>query len=393
MKLRYGVLGAGRQGTAAAYDIARFGDAESVLLGDADIRSARESAARVNTLIGRELAQPVEVNARAPESMGQFLRGLQACVSAVPYYLNVAVARAAIAAGCSLCDLGGNTGVVLEELALDAEARGAGVSVIPDCGVGPGLISNLAVFALEKFHAPQEVLIYDGGLPQRPRPPFNYACFFNIEGLTNEYAGDALYIQEGRAARVKCFDEAEYELIDVPGLGQLEAFTTSGALSTMVTTFEGKLRTLKNKTLRYPGHYALFKGMSDLGLLDTEPISVGGASIAPRKLLHALLIPRFAPRPSDQDLMVIHIRARGLLGGKAMRLTLDMLDLYDEATGFTAMERTTGFHAAIVAQMMARGETERGAIPLERAVNAARMVEEVGRRGMEVKTEMSGDIS
>ena len=393
MTLRYGVLGAGRQGTAAAYDIARFGDADVVLLGDADVNAARESAARVNTLLGREIARPVEVNAREPESLGQFLRGLDACVSAVPYYLNVGVARAAIAAGCSLCDLGGNTDVVLEELALDEEARGAGVSVIPDCGVGPGLISNLAVFAIGKFDAPQEVLIYDGGLPKLARPPFNYACFFNIEGLTNEYAGDALYIKDGRAARVKCFDEAEYELIDVPSLGQLEAFTTSGALSTMVTTFEGRLRTLKNKTLRYPGHYALFKGMSDLGLLDTEPISVDGTSVAPRKLLHALLIPRFAPRPLEHDLMVIHLRARGLVDGKAMSLTLDLLDFYDEATGLTAMERTTGFHAAIVAQMMARGETERGAIPLERAVNAARMVEEVGRRGMEVKTKMSHESS
>src|ERR1051325_6973636 len=391
MTLRYGVLGAGRQGTAAAYDIARFGDAELVLLGDASMDAASESAARVNTLMGRNVARPVEVNARVPESLGPFLRGLNACVSAVPYYLNVGVARAAIAAGCSLCDLGGNTDVVLAELSLDEEARAADVSVIPDCGVGPGLISNLAVFAIEKFDAPQEVLIYDGGLPQHPRPPFNYACFFNIEGLTNEYAGDALYLEDGAPKRVKCFEETEYELIDVPSLGQLEAFTTSGALSTMVTTFEGRLRTLKNKTLRYPGHYALFKGMSDLGLLNTEPVSIDDASIAPRRLLHALLVPRFAPRPGDQDLMVIHIRARGLVGGKRTSLTLDMLDLYDEATGFTAMERTTGFHAAIVAQMMARGETERGAIPLERAVNAARMVEEVGRRGMEVKTKMTGD--
>ncbi|HEX8144539.1 MAG TPA: saccharopine dehydrogenase C-terminal domain-containing protein [Pyrinomonadaceae bacterium] len=392
MPLRFGVVGAGRQGTAAAYDIARFGDAELVLLGDADEGAARASAARVNTLLGRQIAEPAVVNARAPESLGQFLRGLDACVSAVPYYLNPAVARAAIAAGSSMCDLGGNTEVVLEELALDAEARGAHVSIIPDCGVGPGLISNLAVFCIEKFDAAQEVLIYDGGLPQRPRPPFNYACFFNIEGLTNEYAGEALYLHDGAPRRIKCFDETEYELIDIPGLGQLEAFTTSGALSTMVETFEGKLLTLKNKTLRYPGHYALFKGIADLGLLGTEPLRVEETSVVPRKLLHALLIQSFTPAPGDEDLMVIHIRARGISGGVPARLTLDLLDLYDEATGFTAMERTTGFHAAIVAQMMARGETPRGAHPLERAVNAARMVEEVGRRGMEVKIERHADL-
>ncbi|HEV2915164.1 MAG TPA: saccharopine dehydrogenase C-terminal domain-containing protein [Pyrinomonadaceae bacterium] len=388
MTFRYGVLGAGRQGTAAAYDIARFGDAELITVGDADLGAAQESAARVNTLAGRSVAEARQVNARAPEDLGQYLKGLAACVSAVPYYLNAGVARAAIAAGCSLCDLGGNTDVVLEELAMDEAARAAAVSVIPDCGVGPGLISNLAVYAIEKFNEAHEVLIYDGGLPQHPRPPFNYACFFNIEGLTNEYAGDALYLRDGAPTRVKCFDESEYELVEIPALGQLEAFTTSGALSTMVTTYAGRLRTLKNKTLRYVGHYALFKGMAELGLLDLEPVRVAGSSVVPRDVLHALLIPRFAPLPEDRDLMVIHLRAHGLVDGRTRRLTLDMLDTYDEATGFTAMERTTGFHASIVAQMMARGETARGAIPLERAVSAARMVEEVGRRGMEVKTQM-----
>ncbi len=384
MKFHYGVIGSGRQGTAAAYDLARFGDAESVVLADSNLERAVESAARVNALAGVDIARSAHVNVHDPESIAGLLQNLDACVSAVPYYLNTGVARASIEAGCSMCDLGGNTDVVLEELALDEEARRAGVSLVPDCGVGPGMISNLAVFAIEKFDVAEEVLIYDGGLPRDPRPPFNYACFFNIEGLTNEYAGDALYLRDGAVARVPCFDETEYELVDVPQLGKLEAFTTAGALSTMVTTYAGKLRTLKNKTLRYPGHYALFKGLADLGMLELEPLSIDAGSVVPRQLLHALIVPKFTPAPDDTDLMVIHIRASGKIGGAAARLTLDLLDLYDHATGFTAMERTTGFHAAIVAQMMARGEIARGAVPLERAVNAARMVEELARRGMPV---------
>lgn len=389
MTFRYGVLGAGRQGTAAAYDIARFGDAESVVLADSNLDAATASAARVNQLAGGDLARSAHVNAHDPESLAGLLGNLDACVSAVPYYLNTGVARAAIAARCSMCDLGGNTDVVLEELALDDEARRASISLVPDCGVGPGMISNLAVFAIEKLDTAHDIFIYDGGLPRNPRPPFNYACFFNIEGLTNEYAGDALYLKDGAVLRVPCFDEAEYELIDVPELGKLEAFTTSGALSTMVTTYAGKLRTLKNKTLRYPGHYALFKGLADLGLLDLEPFAVDGVTVVPRHLLHSLIIPKFAPAPGDTDLMVIHIRARGEIDGDEATLTLDMLDLYDEPTGFTAMERTTGFHAAIVAQMMARGEIPRGAVPLERAVNAARMVEELARRGMQVNVQIT----
>lgn len=392
MAFRYLVLGAGRQGTAAAYDLARFGQAISVMLADADLDLAQASAARVNELVGRNTACPVQLDVRDSHRLIELGTESDVCLSAVPYYFNLDIARAAIAAKCSMCDLGGNTQIVREELLLDAAARATQITIVPDCGVGPGMIANLAVYAMERLDAAQEVLIYDGGLPQRPRPPFNYVLFFNIAGLTNEYAGEALYLKNGAPTPVKCFDEEEFETIDIPPLGRLEAFVTAGGLSTMVHTYEGKLLTLKNKTLRYPGHYAFFKGLSDAGMLDQNPVRVGKESIEPREFLHTLLAPRLAPVPDDRDLMMIHILARGEKGGKRARVTLDLLDRYDEATGFAAMERTTGFHLAIVAAMIARGELAPGVIPLERAVNASRMVEELSLRHMETHVSVEQDI-
>ncbi|MBX7221199.1 MAG: saccharopine dehydrogenase NADP-binding domain-containing protein [Blastocatellia bacterium] len=387
MGFKYGILGAGRQGTASGYDIARFGDADQIVFADANVEAAMAAAKRVNTLVGREVARADYINAADASSLVSFMDDLNACVSAIPYYFNTAAAAAAISAHCHFCDLGGNTGVVLQELALHEEAKHAEICLVPDCGVGPGMISNLAVYCAEQFDECEEVLIYDGGLPQKPRPPFNYALYFNIEGLTNEYWGDALYLENGKVTPTPCFADPEPEMVDIPELGRLEAFVTSGGLSTMVSTYEGKLQRLRNKTLRYPGHYALMKALNDVGFFNLNPVKVGNTEVVPRQVTHALLDPLFKPQPDDTDYMVIHMRAKGVKNGKPSHLTLDLLDRHDPATGFAAMERTTGFHAAIVAQMMVRGEIKHGAIPLEQAVNAGRMVEELAKRDMPVRVQ------
>lgn len=388
MGYRYGILGAGRQGAAAAYDLVRYGDAESVRLVDANLSVAEQSADRINTLTGRDLVAASAIDARDP---GPFFRGIDVALSAVPYYLNPKLARAAIQSGVHFCDLGGNTEIVLDELSLDAQAREAGIALVPDCGVGPGMIANLGVYAIESLDEAVDVCIYDGGIPQNPKPPFNYRLFFNLEGLTNEYWGDALFLKDGRIERVPSFSEAENELLDIPGVGNLEAFVTAGGLSTMSSTYAGRLRTLKNKVLRYPGHAALMKGLTDLGFLDLEPIAVGDHTIVPRDVLHALLGPRIAPEPDDRDQMIIYVRATGTKDGRDAVVTVQMVDLFDEATGFSAMERTTGFHLAIVAAMLARGDIEAGARPVEIAVPAATLVHELGRRNMTVHRTVERD--
>lgn len=383
---RYVVLGAGRQGVAAAYDLARFGDADHIVLADADLGAAQKGAERVNDLAEREIVHPVALDVRDVSAVRRELDGALVCLSAVPYQFNLDLTQVAIAARCSFCDLGGNTEVVMNQLGLNGEARSADVTVVPDCGVGPGLISNLAVYGMEQLDAADEVLIYDGGLPQEPRPPFNYTIGFNVGGLTNEYYGEALYLEDGAVKPVRTFDEAEYELVQIPQMGELEAFVTSGGLSTLVRTYAGRLSRLKNKTLRYPGHYALFKGMLDLGLLEEEPIIVDGVPVRPRQVLHELLSARLSPSLSDRDLVVIHIVIRGLKDQKPATITVDLLDRYDEVTGFAAMERTTGFHLAIVAAMMARKEIAPGAIPLEQAVDSTRIVQALQPRGMHPQT-------
>ncbi len=382
---RYGVVGAGRQGTATAYDIARFSPESRIELADSDQEAARLAADRINGLLGESRVAPRGLQVERLEEVRSFLKGLDVCASAVPYRLNLALAREAVAGGVSFCDLGGDADIVGQELDLDLQAVENGVSVVPDCGVGPGMISNLALLAFEQFDQAEEILIYDGGLPENPQPPFRYRCFFNLEGLTNEYDGDALYLDQGQAVRVPCFAGKEFELVEVPELGELEAFTTSGGLTTLVRTLGGKVLTLKNKTLRYPGHYALFKGLRDLGMLGLEPLNLASGEAVPRDLLHKLLSDHILPDPGERDLMVIHVRAVGLKDGSRKEVRVDVLDRFDAATDFAAMERTTGFHMAIVAQSLGLGNVPVGAIPPELAVTPTEMVRELGKRDIQVK--------
>jgi lysine 6-dehydrogenase len=381
MTFSYIVFGAGRQGTASAYDLVKFGDAGRVTLADLSPDLAQAAASRVNDLAGRPVAQALALDVRDAAAVRRALAGQDVALSAVPYFYNLDLTRAAIEAGVSFCDLGGNTDIVRQQHALDPEAKRAGVRVVPDCGMGPGMGNTLGVYAMGLLDRAEHVYLYDGGLPLDPQPPWNYALTFNIEGLTNEYYGGMTILRDGQLVHRPCF--IELEMVDFPPVGQLEAFMVAGGVSTAPWTFLSRLQTYQIKILRYPGTFAQLKAFSDLGLFDPEPISVNGTSVVPRQVFHALFEPQVgAARP--RDICLIRARALGEKDGRPAGVTVDVVDQFDEATGFTAMERTTGWHASIVAAMLARRETPLGSVPLEVAVPGDAFVREAEKRGFAI---------
>jgi lysine 6-dehydrogenase len=172
----------------------------------------------------------------------------------------------------------------------------------------------------------------------------------------------------------------ETELLDFPGLGRLEAAVASGGLSTAPWTFEGRLRRLENKVLRHPGHFEWLRAFKTLGLFSETPIQIGAQSVVPRQVYHALLAPKIT-RPDTRDVCVIRARAVGRKDGRPAVAIADLVDRYDEATGFTAMERLTGWHCAVVMQLQARRQIPVGAVPME-TLPAERVMEALGRRGI-----------
>jgi lysine 6-dehydrogenase len=181
----------------------------------------------------------------------------------------------------------------------------------------------------------------------------------------------------------------ELEIVDFPQpIGKLEAFVAGGGTDTLPWTYEGKLRTLQNLTLRHRGHFAQLRSFYDLGLWDQTPIEIKGCSVTPRDVFHALFEPKVT-FPQDKDMVIVRVKAIGKKDDKEAEAIIQVIDTYDEITGFTAMERTTGWSAAIVAGMMARGETPQGSGGVEMMVPAAQFVTQLCNRGINVNEDIT----
>ena len=382
MGIVYAVLGGGRQGTAAAYDMARFGDAKEVLIADINLEAAQKSAARVNELIGKEIAKAHQVDTTNHNQLKAFLSKVDSFLSAVPYWHNLAITQAAIEARACMTDLGGNTDLVREQIKFNSPAKEAGIAIIPDCGQVPGMGTSLTVYAMFLLDETEEVNMWDGGNPLNPKPPFNYILTFNIAGLTNEYYGVANFIRNGKIVQVPTFLDEDYEIVEFPQpIGKMEAFVAGGGTSTMPWSFDGKLKTLWNKTIRWPGHFAEWKAYIHAGLLEVEPVEVQGIQVCPREVLHTLLEPKLRAKPGERDLVIVRVLAKSRKDGHKAQVLIDLIDYYDEATGFTAMQRTTGWDGSIKTILNAQGVTPRGVNPAEIAVSGPLYADELRKRG------------
>src|SRR5271157_813429 len=380
-------------GSAAAFDMARQSQVESVSLADSDLKRARDVAARVNRIIGDKKIRAFGLDASSQKKTATLMRGHDAALSAVPYFLNLGLAKAAIEAGCHFADLGGNNTVVRQELALASKAENRGVALAPDCGLSPGMASILGGELVRRLGGRADALkLYVGGLPEKPMPPFHYQLVFSVEGLINEYVEPARILRKGKLVTVEPLTEPEE--FHMPGFAPLIAFQTSGGTSTLPETFEGRVGECFEKTLRYPGHYDLLCELKALGLFSSQKMRVDGSEITPREVMSKTFEGKFAGKGPDVCIMRLEAHesvkapgVRGLLGGKLKGrvATFTMVDHYDPKSDMSAMMRTTAFPASIVLQMMCMGAvSKRGAVLQERDVPAEAFLEEIERRGIKI---------
>jgi lysine 6-dehydrogenase len=224
-------------------------------------------------------------------------------------------------------------------------------------------------------------------------PPFHYQLVFSVEGLINEFVEPARILRHGKITTIEGLTEPEPFHMD--GFAPLVAFQTSGGTSTLPETFAGKVGECFEKTLRYPDHYNLIRGLKDLGLFSSEKMRIGNVEVAPRALLEKVFVDKFAGDGPDVCIMRLEAHesvkapgVRGLLGGKLKGrvATFTMVDRYDPKSDMSAMMRTTAFPASIVLQMMCTGAvSKRGAVLQERDIPAGSFLEEIVRRGIKIE--------
>jgi len=376
--LRFLVLGTGLQGSAAAFDLLRTSDA-AVTLADA-------APERLSDLLtpyrGRRLSV-MKVDARDERNLRDVMRGHDAVLCALPYYLNFDMARIAVDLGIHFADLGGNTEIVRRQETLDEQARGKGVSVVPDCGLAPGMVNILAGEGMRRLERTDSVRLYVGGLPQHPEPPLNYTVVYSLEGVLDYYTTPSWIVRGGVPMTVNALSETETVSFPAP-VGELEAFHTAGGISTMPWRFAGCVESMEYKTLRYPGHAAIMRALRDLGLLSTVPVDVKGTSVAPRDAFIAVVSPKLR-KPNVPDLVALRVVVTGTKKGKPHTVAFRLLDYYDAELGVSAMMRTTGYSLSITAVMQVHGTVAPGAKPAYDVIPYGPYVDELRKRGIAIE--------
>jgi lysine 6-dehydrogenase len=374
------VLGAGLQGSACAYDLLQNPDVKEVRLADLHTDHLAPFLAPYS---GKRLIfTPLDV--RDKDAVLALMRQSDAAMSAIPYYLNYELAALAMQAGVHFADLGGNTEIVFKQKTLDAQAKKKNITVIPDCGLAPGMVNILAEHAINQLDTVESVRIFVGGLPQEPEPPLNYQIVYSLEGVLDYYTTLSWILRGGKRTQVTALSEIEAVRFD-GSVGELEGFHTAGGLSTMAFRYEGKIPTMEYKTLRYPGHARIMQAIRELGLLDLKPVDVKGMKVVPRDLVVAAMGPRLT-KPNAHDLVALRVVAEGTKGGKPGKVGWEMVDYYDEENGISAMERSTGYSLSITGQMQARGEIGKaGVFTPDEAIPAEKYIRELAKRGVVIK--------
>jgi lysine 6-dehydrogenase len=378
--MRMLVLGAGLQGCACAYDLLQRDEVERVTLADLNPRRIAPFLKKAAT---RRL-KLLKLDATRPGALARALEGHNAAMCALPYYFNLPAARAAVAAGVHFSDLGGNTEIVLKQKKLDGAARKKGVSVVPDCGIAPGMVNILAAEGIRRVGEADSVRIYVGGLPQYPEPPLNYQIVYSLEGALDYYTTPSWILRGGRPVQVDALSELEPVEFPAP-VGTLEAFHTGGGISTLPFAYEGRVDVMEYKTLRYPGHAAIMRPIRELGLLDIKPVEVRGQTVVPRDVFIAAVSPRLH-KPLGRDLVALQVVVAGLKDGVRQEVGFRLIDYYDVEHGISAMMRTTGYSLSITGQMQADGRvTQKGVRTPDEAMPFRPYVEELGKRGVRIE--------
>jgi lysine 6-dehydrogenase len=376
--MKIAIVGSGLMGRGAAFDLAKQDAVEEIYLADIDLKNAEKVAKDIGPK-----ARAERLDARNRKQLMSFFSKADAVISAVSYTVNILHTEIAIETGTHMCDLGGGWQIVQKQIEMSDKAKDAGITVVPDCGLAPGMVNVLASHGIESLDRADSVKIRVGGLQQNPRPPLNYSLIFSVEGLINEYVEPCVALRGGKVTIEEPLIGFEEIYFPEP-FGKLEAFNTSGGTSTLPYTYEGKVGELDYKTIRYPGHGHKVWCLMKLGFMDSNETEIDGVRIKPRRVLETMLEKNLPP--ADKDVTLIRITVEGWKGTEARTVEYEAIDYYDESTGLTSMMRTTSFPAAIAAMMMVDGRiSQRGVMTPERCIPPESFIEELRSRGIAIK--------
>lgn len=374
------------QGKAVLHDLARSNDVEKVVVAD-----CLEPDLENNLFPDKSKLETVVADLRQREQLAELMEvGFHVVIDMLPPQFARPVAEVAIEK--SIHFINANYGGSISALHTQAEARG--VILLPECGLDPGIDLVLCGEAVRQFDEVHEMKSYGGGIPERVAAtnPLQYKITWRFDGVLDSYTREAKMFRDGTArviAPERIFDEESIHTVEVPDVGELEAIPNGDAVQFAATLgIEETVRSMGRYSLRWPGHSNLWKRLSGLGFLDDKPVSWLAEPISPRQFLRQMLEPQLQLGPDERDMAILRVDTSGVLRGEQRRLLQHVVDRRDLQTGFTAMSRTVGYTASIVAQMICRSEIPGcGLLTPVCNIPYKRFTEELKMRGIVVSAE------
>ena len=374
------VLGAGLMGKAIVYDLVHKTTFSTIKILDGNKKCLNETK---HFFQNESKITFHHQDVTDSKQMKSFLNDADVVISAVPYLYNESLTKQAIKNKCHFIDLGGNNKVVTNQKKLHSLAEKAEVTIIPDSGLAPGLVSILTKSLVEEYGHLSKLMLRVGGLPQLPQEPWKYQLVFSANGLINEYVEDAIVLDHGRIKSISSLTQEES--IDFPKpFGRLEAFTTSGGCSTLPYTYKSKIDYLDYKTIRYQGHLQQIKPLFNLGLHSQDTIKINNIKLKPRDILIHLLEKSL---PSEgKDVVLLKVTGEQETKKKKRKIEFEMIDYYDEETNLSAMMRTTGFPVSITADLIASNHiTKNGVFTPEEIIPVNLFLKEEAKTNIDIE--------
>lgn len=346
------ILGSGKIGSVMGMDFSNSIDGSMITMSDISEERAKEAASHIPG------ADWKKIDTSDHQSLVKIITDYDLILGALPGDYGYAALKAAVGARVNILDV---SFTPEDPLQLDDAAKDAGITIIPDCGVAPGLSNMLVGYSISRLDTVEDAKIMVGGIPEKPVPPIGYTLTWSADGLIDEYVRDVTIIKNGKKVQTPALSGLEN--IEFPGVGTLESFYTDG-LRSLVPSFPN-VKNMSEKTLRYPGHVEKIKILRELGFFSEEPVTVDGNMVVPKQVT-ARIFERSLWKPEIGDLLAMNIEVRGLKDGENVGYRHRVLEYHDQETGVSAMARTTAYTASIVAGLLSKGKVpSKGVVPPE----------------------------
>ena len=349
-------------------------------------------------------------------------------LSMLPAHMHISVARECVRLKKHLV----TASYVTEEMQdLDKHALAAGVILLNECGLDPGIDHMSAMEVIDKIHGEggkfSSFKSFTGGLvaPESNDNPWGYKFSWNPRNVILAGQSTARYIDGGKYKYVP-YNRlyAHIEKINVKGLGSFDGYPNRDSLSYRKIYNLENIETMLRGTLRQDGFCKAWNIFVQLGLTDDSykieeasklsyaelvdaflPVSTEKSSIrkrvaefvrlaeddpamkmiewtgilevvkidlqkgSPAEILQSLLEKKWVLKKEDKDMIVMQHSFKYAKGGKKFKLDSSLVVKGDDSI-YTAMAKTVGLPAAIAARLILSGKISgRGVkIPVEKEI-------------------------